>query len=86
MRSGVDIELSATSEGFSFSMPPLDEKKTPSKGSTLSSSDVYVADGDFSDEAKETHNSDEEEEPEDVKSVSSTNVIANLQKRSVRSK
>ena len=81
MRSGVDIELSAT-----FSMPPLDEKKTPSKGSTLSSSDVYVADGDFSDEAKEKHNSDEEEEPEDVKSVSSTNVIANLQKRSVRSK
>ena len=72
-------ELSRT--GLSLSMPPLEEKKTPSEGSTLSSSDVYFADADL-----EKHNSDEEEDHEDVKSVSSTNVIANLQKRSVRSK
>ena len=73
-------ELSRT--GLSLSMPPLEEKKTPSEGSTLSSSDVYVADGD----TEKHKSSDEEEEHEDVKWVTSTNVIANLQKRTVRSK
>ena len=68
--------------GLSLSMSPLEEKKTPSEGSTLSSSDIYVADGD----TEKHKSSDEEEEHEDVKWVTSTNVIANLQKRTVRSK